>query len=382
MLTGYIFIETLVVKFVQLRKQLEQFFSTMKTSLTDIRIPTILILMLTVRQVALEDLISIIEDEVVRKTVQEFRELCPYTTLCSFNSTKTFPEATNASFSPTPCCAPCYCSDCDTSCCPDKPDTYLNDTEVTRVTQNPLLCLRLQYKKVKENNTLLQSAFYTVSFCPPGYADGDIQRRCLADYQDFEFEEDLSHLVPVSNRDTIFKNKYCAICNGEDPSSLHYWDTTVTCQVPATFPIVNTYKELKSVLDNSEKCDLFFSPGNITYEDSFCDFLIDRCNLTGLSLSYHPDTERACLSYESIYKVYYRNVHCYLCNKEPEDIVQGICDLYGEGYHPNSFVALLDFTGLAETFALPRMTQEKCPNDHVYDTIQVSKVALLFHSIT
>ena len=354
----------------------------MRTLRTDILILMLLISIAIVKQVVLEDLVSLINDEVVRQTVQEFRELCPYTKLCSFNDSKTLPEATNSTFEPTSCCAFCECSDCGISCCPDKLDVYLSDTEVNRLTQDPVPCLRLQYKTVTENTTLLQSAFYTVSVCPPGYVDVDVQRRCLRDYQDFEFEEDLSHLVPVSFNDTIFKNKYCAICNGVDLSSLHYWDTKVTCQIPATLPVVTSLKELKSALDETEKCDLFFSSGDHTYIEKFCDSLIDRCNMTGLSQPYHPDTERACLSYMSVYKKRYRNVHCYLCNKKSEDEIQEICKEEDYGYQPNSFVALLDFKGLVETLASAEVKHDHCTEDHVYDVVLVSKIACFPDAIT
>ena len=332
----------------------------------------LLISILFVRHVVPEGLISPKENDVERKTIREFREMCPYTTLCSFNSSKTLPESEFGSAAPTSCCEPCSCLQCGTSCCPDKPDTYLSDAQVKRIKQDPDTCMSLQYKKIKGNHTLLQTGFYTLRFCPPGYADDDVQKRCLKDYQDFEFEEDLSHLVPVSNSNTIFKNKYCAICNGEDPASLHYWDAKVTCQIPATLPLVSSFIELKSALDNSELCHLIFEPGNKTYSENRCDFLIDRCNMTGLSQPYHPETERACLSYMSVYNKRYRNVHCYLCNKKPEDEVREMCTSNDFTYLPNTFVALLDFKGLAERFASAEKKHDRCPEYHVYDAVQVS----------
>jgi len=67
--------------------------------------------------------------------------------------------------------------------------------------------------------------------------------------------------------------------------------------------------------------------------------------------------ERACLSYTSIYKNNYKNVHCALCNGLDRSDVQTMCEVMERGFLAvNSYAVLLDFRN-ADTYVSPETCQ-------------------------
>ena len=344
--------------------------------LATIKTSVILVLLLSftnlVPEVSLQDL-SYITDELVKKTVGEFIEYCPYTNICGYMSNGTVPHQFNqSSDEKSECCGYCFCTDdCGTSCCPDKPTEYLTDKEILNIQRDTIRCQHSQYKDFLFQTKITNTAYMIATTCPLGYEDNDVSNKCERDNKDFDFQEGLSYFVPVSNSSTIFKNKYCAICNGASNQSLTLWDMELQCEKYTVYVVGSNIEELRREIDTNENCDFFFFPPNYTFIDKICSPLIDRCNVSGKWQQYDSELERACLSYESTFKSVYKNVHCYLCNKGQEESIPHLCEYISPSYNPSSFVALLDFNRLQEASKAVPAESKNCQPGYIYDAIQV-----------
>ena len=312
-------------------------------------------------------------DTLLLQTIREYKDLCPYNNLCFYISNNTLPWQTVFGL-PESCCKSCACSDdCGDSCCPDKITKLMSEEDVSRKKQNVYRCMRLQYKPINDTEQLQTLAYSVVAACPPGYPDDYTNTRCLQSYQESDLSEDLSAIGPVSNTSTIFKNRYCATCHGADVQRLEPLQMEVKCRGPSKYPVVRTLVEVRSAIDDNDNCNLLFHP-NSSHNYSRCEPLIDRCNMSGNWVQHDSNLERACVSYTSVYLDFYKNVHCYLCNMSPEEEVREVCERGNSPYHPNSFVALLDFQGLQEIEQTTQTAEVQCPTGYDYDPLKVSNM--------
>lgn len=306
-----------------------------------------------------EDSLHAQRDTDVQETVEEFRKMCPWTQLCSYNITGTPPS--------NPCCSKCSCADgCDTDCCPDKARQYLNKTQIRAVLDKTDACIILQYKPAFSNK-----AFNFTIKCPPSFNDESVKENCAQEYYDYNFFNGLFGFTPVSSNMTqkAYRNIYCARCHGENDSDLVSWQLKLDCSLSQPLAIESAI-DIPNALNSREDCNILFeSPPELT-RPSYC--YIDQCNITGLWKDYIAEIETACLSYTSIYKRY-KNIHCYLCNGGEETKVEPFCPPMAVPINKIAFVAILDFrieeyrVGLGQSYI-----NTKCQEDSVYDDVRVS----------
>ena len=121
--------------------------------------------------------------------------------------------------------------------------------------------------------------------------------------------------VPVTGQDKkIYRNAYCAKCNGDDLVSEYiYWNLFITCDFPVTFNKENILHVLEAnaceVYLKEPKLDLTMEPCSASPEH-----MISSCNVTGLWANYSRSIEIACHSFTDPFNQTYRNYFCYLCN--------------------------------------------------------------------
>ena len=145
--------------------------------------------------------------------VEDFRQMCPYTDLCSSGKLASL----NASGDYVPCCSDCFCDiHCKkfNDCCPDVEDGVASSARKTctqTVVHNP--GIRRITGRADNNNEL--PSYRMTSECPKRFFGSSLTvRMCAERFQGYPSPEDV---VMVSNRyhhDDVFKNKHCAACNG------------------------------------------------------------------------------------------------------------------------------------------------------------------------
>ena len=325
---------------------------------------------------------ELIPDDDVRRLVQDFGRLCEGTFLCNLNVSVPEIYPVDGGFM-IPCCEQCRCDDaCHVSndCCPDIISHVLESSEVERKYDSLVECVQTQYFPKPLTEVFIKS-YEMVAKCPSSYKNKDLKERCEKRFDYFaDSSEDFTDIVPVADNATevSFKNVYCAVCNDITEDDVIKWGTNVVCTTNRPFNVDYT-ENVKKALHDRADCYLEFSPpGSMptsAAKKKACDYLIDRCNMTGLFYPEDPFLKKACASYTSVYR-HYKNVHCYLCNGNSEESLEEKCLL------PN-YGTMVGFEG---TFTFdhmpsgikPRNLAEKCDSDSVYDKHTVTKKASSF----
>ncbi|GFY66576.1 uncharacterized protein TNIN_498601 [Trichonephila inaurata madagascariensis] len=167
-------------------------------------------------------------------------------------------------------------------------------------------------------------------------------------YNDRTYTSAISWCRPQRQKITYW-NYHCAMCNHEDIDDLKQWAVQVACPAKhgdtrfsrnyvedhLTFDLDHEEWGLK-VKDGFVVCTVsFFQPSNLVGKLNYCaPNLVTTC-----PTEYpHNDTKTKCLSYHAERKqkntdIYFRNVHCALCNGVTEDEL----DCVGRTYPPASF---------------------------------------------
>lgn len=176
---------------------------------------------------------------------------------------------------------------------------------------------------------------------------------------------------------TVYRNRYCALCNFVPESDIVPFQGQVKC--PGTAGVyTSSITNLLQTLEDEKRCNiLYYSPLN-TYAimDNECNAgLVRECNVTGKWDHYDPDVEQACLSYTHVYQFYYKNVFCYMCNNEANPVMK--CSSEDLGGGPGnlvltSFTAMLSFSEVQEETVESRKNQS-CRKDEIFDIIQVKR---------
>lgn len=156
--------------------------------------------------------------------------------------------------------------------------------------------------------------------------DMETKRRCEnnTDFQDIFLYQPVFSLA--SNE--TFKNKDCAICNGETVENLVYWIPIFICSSKRTFYQTYTYSWIQSLVHGENSpCNLAFLPLD-TRKVTKCykeENYVSACNIDNQLTSVDPIIFEACASdYVNYYlhclspfqTTLYKNIFCAMCNSE------------------------------------------------------------------
>ena len=304
-------------------------------------------------------------------------ELCPYNNYCHANASMVLNSDTEV-----PCCRPCSCNDdCwkRGECCPDKepPSTR---PQLERCLDTIVIRRDLMDNYTFDGVNYGIPRYYVIDSCPDLETDVMTVMKCSGKSQ--ETLDDITWVTGTENG-KIYKNKFCAECNGV--RSFINWDLVSNCH-----DITNAEK-LKSGAIIPKGCRLFVNPPDSMKDMStnLCILpSISQCNMTGKWDKYDNYIEEACEAFESPFlKKYlltssvYRNVFCYLCNQqkwdEKEDVCEPLTTYYSKKLGSGEFIVLLNQKAIREMFA--EKLEERCNLDEVYEPIQVVLYSLVYN---
>jgi len=225
-------------------------------------------------------------------------------------------------------CCPVYCScnltECmvERNCCPDVLiNTYGDFPDQTEREEH---CIPLSFDR--RFNVKFNEGYYGVDDCPPG-TDYDLASRCTGKYTRTAVES-LAELIPCYSKinKTLYRNKFCAICNGLREENLLYFEVRVS-QYSLDLWLNGTDTLLDLVMNTNVDEIEFVSPfhcNNNCYSGVLCEMVVSSCNQVGNWSDYDTDIERACHGYtnyfespSSEYRGYFKNIFCYICNGFP-----------------------------------------------------------------
>ncbi|XP_045156460.2 uncharacterized protein LOC123522974 [Mercenaria mercenaria] len=307
-------------------------------------------------------------DFILKKSVEDYEAFCPYTDLCYHPARKNITRAGNGTHA---CCHSCNCDvSCGTACCPDKPERFLNETEILKLKSAPEQCVYAQLRPFSSNK-LNGVPFNMIGNCPVDYTNEYINGKCSREYHEFNFgQEDTQTLMPLSSNtmNITFKNYYCAICHNVVNTNLQFWNTEIVCANKKKL-LLSNISEILLKLSEEPWCQVIFEPSFTTqrYDVKRCSGVIDRCNVTGSWYQYDYALETACMSYTSEYKGF-KNIHCFLCNGNTLKDEDGICEPNSKHQIDISFLALLDFYDLDGSSLQSKVT--KCSSGSKYDPLK------------
>ena len=217
----------------------------------------------------------------------------------------------------------CNITECmvERNCCPDVLiNTYGDFPDQIEREEH---CIPLHFDSIF--NIKLDLGYYGVDDCPPG-TDDDLASRCTEKYTRTAVES-LTDLIPCySKNNTLYRNKFCAICNGLREENLLYFEVRVR-RYSWDLWLNGTDTLLDLVMNTNVHEIEFVSPfhcNNNCYYGVTCEMVVSSCNQVGNWSDYDPDIEKACHGYtnyfespSSEYRRYFKNIFCYICNGFP-----------------------------------------------------------------
>jgi len=217
----------------------------------------------------------------------------------------------------------CNLTECmvERNCCPDVLiNTYGDFPDQTEREEH---CIPLSFDgrfNIKSN-----VGYYGVDDCPPG-TDDDLASRCTGKYTRTAIES-FTDLIPCySKNNTLYRNKFCAFCNGLREDNLLYLEVLV--KMYHSYLFLNGTETLLDLIMNTNVDKIGFFPpvpcDNTCLSGVTCKMAVSSCNQVGNWSEYDPDIERACHGYtnyfespSSRYRGYFKNIFCYICNGFP-----------------------------------------------------------------
>ena len=307
-------------------------------------------------------------------------ELCPYNNYCTSNASMILESARNI-----PCCTQCSCEDdCwrRADCCPDK-DNSKKIRPPTEICRDTIVRRFIDRNGRNDTETILGieeiKRYYIIDTCPDKETSEAVVEKCSGESQEL-----LEDFVWVTDSDTgrIYRNTFCAGCHGV--TNFVLWDLSTDC-----IAVVNDASNFRSAKTLPNECRLLVSPSKYIKDAStkLCVFPSEsKCNITGVWQTYDADIEEKCQAFESPYVKsntfnawVYRNVFCFLCNKDPLETKTDACPdfrrIFGRGLG-DDFLVLLDHRALRENTD-EKAKAERCAFEKVYEPIQVINIFLL-----
>lgn len=258
-------------------------------------------------------------------------QLCPYTDFCFKNATEnitiTLPLVK-------PCCSPCSCEDdcfMAGNCCPDAQmaEPFLEG-----------VCTSKLVKPLLERQNHFREAYTTkykiISSCESNFSSLNAVL-CEKDNRTA-----IGEFIWVSEIGSgkIYKNRYCALCNGV--ADFVSWDILTDC----TTVLFQTVDTIFDVL-LSGSCNIMVEPSKavqnaVKIYEKPCRQVrgYSRCNETGYWRDYDDVIDEACKVYDWPFDRH-KNIFCFICNLHNLSSIPLFC------YPP-----LVDFTEQIHSFSI------------------------------
>lgn len=291
---------------------------------------------------------------------------CPMSTTCLLN-----PRLHYSDIIPyRSCCDTCSCArDCHIfhNCCADA------DVTETRFNVDCILPQYLPYGISKVNQHSNQ--IISVVKCKSEYMG--LKERDLCEGQGAMLGS-LDTSLPVIANGTIYRNRFCALCNGVSESGIQSFSGQLVC-FGSMGIYAYTISNLLEQLINERRCNILFrfpqnTSANIVSKSRCNVGYVRECNVTGKWRQYDHEIEKACKSYTHIYRGIYRNVFCYICNNEIEPFMKcsfDDIDISG-GFVMGTFTAMLRLADRVDETVVDSDDTSRCKGDEIMDYFQVT----------
>ena len=305
-----------------------------------------------------------VSSQTIINVIHQFRQACPYTDFCQQNASLTIQDDSWA-----PCCRACSCADdCRKrdNCCPDKILTTETSTTAKETCKSTYVLMG-DGDSFNKNDDVRKIRYFVTETCPDSESDELLKKKCNG-----TAAETLADIIWVSDTTTskIYKNRFCAECNGVQNHKP--WDLVTDC-----FDLVVEENYSLKISSYPEQC-LFVTPPNKRASENVCIAPdISTCNQTGLWDVNDDVTETLCHSNPLLFVEeargfianIYRNIFCYKCNKPQGKQTEGKCE------PEDKFVRwdLISFTALVDVFETKATIEKKrrCAVDEVEDPLKV-----------
>ncbi|KAL4231403.1 hypothetical protein ACF0H5_008982 [Mactra antiquata] len=271
------------------------------------------------------------------------------------------------------CCQDCVCSEgCVMgNCCPN-----------AIINPNMTAVCALQTSLFGLHHYLWQLlttyAYYTIVTCPD---DSNVTLKLACDKPEHVHD---NNFVSDCKNNNIFKNKYCALCNGV--TEFRRWQQGF---ILGDEVFINDLLKLieDDKLSDVKKISQIYSlpPVDFPYSMYMCYiYAIDKCNATGNWHNYNETVKYLCeesslnMAYRS-----YRNIYCAICNSNYPDELQMTCPL---SVDPRKILEVGRYTRLSvllepqwytamESDAVA--TQHHCAKDEILDPLTENCISLI-----
>lgn len=328
------------------------------------------------------DFLDNFENDFQRIIVETQLKFCPFVTLCNFT--------VGAQTDQSSCCEPCLCRNCKTNktCCP----TIMEESEFVIPTLNATMqfdagnnslwstkgdrklapVCELQHLTVRPSE-----GFLAISDCPRE-SDPLLKYNCLRPYtKNLGF----GSVLPVFHNESleVFRNKFCALCNGNDEDVLVYFQPLFSCANNTN--MLRKFSSEMDIIDlvfSTEQCDIKFINLDTKVDLIKCKYHISRCNVTGSWTKYDVHLETACKTYRSLSmhkKLVFRNVFCAMCNGiDPQKVICDSVYTLNTDVFPFSGLLKLDYSQGFSTSYLEKgetLDDSSCTETQVLDKLTV-----------
>ena len=292
------------------------------------------------------------------ETLQQDHLYCPLSETCYLHPRLTYNDFKLYES----CCLQCSCAkDCfsSESCCADA-DVIEDDSDKACITTQIL-----PYGKSQVNNK-----FHVVSVVKCNTQFTVEKTKQLCEGQNATLDS-LDFSRPVIANGTIYRNKFCALCNFALEHDIQPFNVQIMCPNGKgiyAYSVANLLNQLVS----ENRCNImYYLPFTFPAKTCFKGF-IHECNVTGKWQHFDPHIEKACMSYTHVYRGIYRNVFCYMCNNNDDPFMKCSRNDIGGigGFTMGSFTAMLHFTEDTDDGFIYR-PDNLCKRDEIMDSFMV-----------
>ncbi|XP_045197494.2 uncharacterized protein LOC123552138 [Mercenaria mercenaria] len=300
-----------------------------------------------------------------RDVIRNQLKYCPFNRLCGFSF--------NLPNSWMTCCQACSCTfpTCvkDKTCCPDILFRHANGFSDTFVTEE--LPKLLEGQKVQKDCIYLyltksfltyKKSAYGYATCPIG-TESELHINCTRSYN-ADVVSELVEAVPVISRETneLYRNMYCAFCNGLSMYDFERLDAKLMCRVATYF---TTDTDILNAVFVEGKCDIEFST---EHKLNSCFTSVSGCSVTGTF------EETVCSTYRSaiyIDEQLFQNIFCSICNGVlPRSLTCPLGSMQGARNFAFSGLLKLDkVDAVLDIRSSNNRDMDKCSEDQLYDKI-------------
>ncbi|XP_046364808.2 uncharacterized protein LOC124141001 [Haliotis rufescens] len=206
-------------------------------------------------------------------------------------------------------CPGCHCDDqCDKygDCCADKALEHLGTPNFH---PSRYRCSSNAFKLIYDKKAGF--AFHSIQKCSIR-TDEELVKLCES-----PDPSNITLAVPAETATELYRNQFCAECNGD--TEFRLWAIKAQCtQLVWLRPGMTSLQIIQTFIDDIG-CAIFLQPPkDSNMRQCYTPIEItSSCNITGKWQEYNDTTEKSCLGYSAPIHLFgdtYRNVFCYMCN--------------------------------------------------------------------